>query len=894
MVDHHERLVASFVLSFTHAPSPHVSASFWILNHFKSDRAHARARPAFPPQFLFTVSTTHFFRTGTSCLFDRPNNFSSRTQLDLFLLVGASFPSLYCVVDEKGKRGARPDCLPAQRKGEMRTPCRSSLCVRALALVAVLGSLSWFSFPMNLSAVSTTTTTHVARPQPSSLVNTTATATTTTTRLPSTTDDRLVSPPLHAWQTHVRHHGAAALAQDTPAQRAVRRYIVAPYWCPDRAGNVLHNLWNSLAWAVLLNRTVLLQWVDSNPNGNTRDACAAVMPTRPALALWADWATRLDLHETDVYSIPLDVSRWRYDASLRVVWVPQIADVYHTDPTLYRNEWDHHPLAASQPGYRAYLQDIWRAAAIDDNDDSLPRQAAQLFRWGVPFLYGLFFRHVFVLPPSPLAESTISTSDSGVAIAVHSRHVAAGDDGSWVPEEVACLTEMLSKTTAATPCTVTLLSDRRASLRLLTEWVQTHAPHCRVGLPPDDGVDTTRVREHGPFAGAGFLYDLSRATTGPPLTALVGDLHRSSLALLYELAVYDKFSALPADSNVTIFDPSTVVLPVCALSRKAPSGYSYGPGTPLFVRNQAHFPPLETTQALNDYRTTLATQPVPRFVVVDLACPSQPNYQDFLAALVFAMLSERDLLWRPTLSNPADCRVKDWLSSWDEASSRHNLTLAQAVDFSDPTSPESQLVTVSPPSLETLTSTLLRGTLLRPNQGGGRRKMAEALYTYGPDFLFGMLLQEVFVEVLPRQQVPKLDPTAWTVGLDIRGTPPSEHLPRVCLDLALGNRTNGECQVVILGDAQTSAQSLQKQVEDNYNCSVVEVTDSQPGRAVAVTRQVRHGWISVGAKRDALSSRIRQRIEWERVQETWKLGRFPIEVPPFRDCRSAPSKEDAS
>jgi hypothetical protein len=745
-----------------------------------------------------------------------------------------------------------------------------------------LGSLSWLSWPADPSISMTTRVQRQA-------------SNTTIIHAHDVIDDES-PPPLQAWRLYVQQHGPAALAADSPAQRAARTYLVAPYWCPDRAGNVLHNLWNSLTWAVLLNRTALLTWVPGNPNGNSPADCAAVLPTRPdQIALWEDWQSVLDVNEVDVQSIPLQVSRWRYDASLRVVLVPQIPDVYHTTDTLSRNGWDDHPLAASQPAYRAYLQDIWRAAATNENDDddSLQRQAAQLFSWGVPFLYGLLFRHVFVLPA---AEDLRQADTHGTAIAVHSRHVAAGDDGSWVPEEMACLTKLLVESPLSAPCSVTLLSDRRASLRLLTDWVATHAPHCVVNVPPDEShtVDTTRVREHGPFAGAGFLHDLSRATAGPPLTALVGDPHRSSFRLLYELAVYDKFRALTTAPNVTL-DPSTVDLPVCVLARKTARGYTYGPGTPLFVRNQEHFPPLATTRVLDDYRATILTPAEPRFLVVDLVCPSQPNYSAFLAALIFAILSERTLLWRPTSTNPVDCQVQDWLPSWDETSSRYGLNLTHAVEFADPTSPQSQLVTLSPPSLEALTSTLLRGTYLRPNQGGGRRKMAEALYTYGPDFLFGMLLQEVFVEVLPRR-VPKLDPSAWTVGLDIRGTRLSDNtdnIPHACLDLVLGNRTTAECQMVILGDEQTSAQSLQKEIEEKYNCSFVEVKESQPERVLAVARLVRHGWITIGTEKDALSSRIRQRIEWERVQETWMLGRFPIEVSPFQDCPSDPFHQGA-
>jgi len=721
------------------------------------------------------------------------------------------------------------------------------------------------------------------------------------------------SPPLEVWFAYLRQHGTTALSSDTVDARSRRRYLIAPYWCPDRAGNVLHNLWNGVTWALLLNRTLMVQWDATNPNGNTREACKVVLPTHREIPIWDEWHDTLDIQQDDIQSIPLDPMRIHYDETLMSIMVPQIPDVYHNrlgkDDDLYRNGWNDHPLTPGKVLYREYLQSYWHK--------HVDRQhvAVQCLSYGIPFWYGLLLRHVFTLPA---ATRTVSDGPGAVlengttnttmkekwqqqqqqrphfSLALHSRHVAPADDGSLVPDEIGCLTRLLSdygilfndddddnnnNNHHTIPCTIYLLSDRRATISVLTEWIHRRAPTCRVHTTSHGGnhTDTTRVKEHGPFAGIGFLQDLSMATShGNDMTALVGDMHRSSFALLYELVIYDKFS-----KHDNIWNIEDVDIPLCSLPARTARGYSYGPDSPLFVRDPLHFPILGPLKVLYDYPKKQDT--FTSFAVVQARCPWDDDYNKFLAAVIFGLLTDRLLLWTPPARS--NCTLPPWLPPLNERTAQlYDLKLEDAVDMQQSEATKQRFVSLSNTTLDLFVHAFGKGDFLRPNQGGGRRKTAEDLYAYGPKFLFGTLFENVYDFQPPR--VPTLENSAWTIGVDARTDPTTEKL-KSCLSQTMLNRTTEECQVVLLlsHDHKLSRQ-LQQDIQTEYKCSVMAVpADSSPERTMAVAGQVRHGWIDASTQEvDAMASRIREYIEWKRIQARWNMGKFPVEVPPFVDC----------
>ena len=428
---------------------------------------------------------------------------------------------------------------------------------RSLTIGILLVTLSWFSMESS------------RRWRPSSSITLTLRTTEKSpTRLPTRDSDRPRTekepPPLQMWRKYIQQHGNTALQRDY--QSSDRRYLVAPYWCPDQPGHVLHNLWNSLAWAMLLNRTVLLRWDDTNSPGNTPEACRALLPTHPEIPLYKDWHARLDMNETDIFAIPLEAVRWQFDATLYAVTVPQIPQIFRQDSQkYYRNAWSDHPLSPDQPTYREYLFWVFR--------DNTERQAflVKLLAYGIQFLYGLFLRHVFVLPttvPMHISSGPQARNKSDMpsfSIALHSQHLVDSDDGSIVSDEVKCLKRLSSLSNLTLQdCTIYVLSGCRRTLSSLTDWIHQHAPACNVVTTRQDHVlHTTDTTKDDSVTGAEFIHELVMATSGTTPMALIGDSHQSSFALLHEMVIYDTFV------NRLGLDMEQVEVPVCGLRPKS-------------------------------------------------------------------------------------------------------------------------------------------------------------------------------------------------------------------------------------------------------------------------------------------------------------------------------------
>jgi len=403
-----------------------------------------------------------------------------------------------------------------------------------------------------------------------------------------------------------------------------RKFALVYYWCPDRAGNVLHNLWNSVTWSIITNRTILWKY---DPYWNTVEDCEVVLKRAPWIAGWEEWSKKLRLEEKDVMPVPIDVNRLQYDAHHRVVVFPQIPDLDSDNPRLYRNSWRDHPLISDS--FKYYINDMSRENRI---------AAGMLYYEGVDYLYGMLFREIFNLQVYRTALKIQKTKPLPLSIALHSRHPVVGDDGTYVQEEIDCLANLISayrqqrelrsslpsKRNATTDsssasstliadggCQVYLMSDRPRTIEILSRWLIGR--NCTpISVRHDNGT-SGKITEHGPWAGIGFLEDLEIAASAR--WAVVGDFHRSSFMLLVELIEYDRMVEAwrTGDSVEEQEDGETNEvedLRACTLREKPSSGYNYGPGTPTF-RHHTFQEPMAPVRIAEQYKTMHSVESLP-------------------------------------------------------------------------------------------------------------------------------------------------------------------------------------------------------------------------------------------------------------------------------------------
>jgi hypothetical protein len=288
----------------------------------------------------------------------------------------------------------------------------------------------------------------------------------------------------------------------------------------------------------------------------------------------------------------MEAAQWRYDLQHATVIYPQIADLQFGRTDIYRHSWSDHAMATHQ--FRRYI-------------DALPApyklRAVQLYQEGTDFLFGMLYRACFTLQPSlvrhDIGTRTTTTTTTTFSVALHSRHTVAADDGSFVKDEMACLRLLLSHHQRKT-CRVYLMSDRPATLELIAKELSKMPSNCTVVTTDKNrvnaGTTSSLSREHGPWAGVGFLQDLELAAAARH--GAVGDPHRSSFALLVKLMEYDRrMEALQWQHNDK---DSLPALETCHLPARSVKGYDYGPGTPTF-RHHSFLQPLEPVGLLQTF-----------------------------------------------------------------------------------------------------------------------------------------------------------------------------------------------------------------------------------------------------------------------------------------------------
>jgi hypothetical protein len=389
-----------------------------------------------------------------------------------------------------------------------------------------------------------------------------------------------------------------------------RKFAVAYYWCPHRAGNILHYFFNSVVWSIIHNRTVLWKFHRLHNESNTHEECEAVLKRAKWIPSFDEWKERLELPS------PVPVSnlanRSKEDLIHPIALFPQFPDgIFPTDEqkNLTRHGWADHPM--KRPDSIEYINSL--PSFMQETTDAL-------YTHGQEFLYGMLYSKLFTLQLSPTEKvlhrssfivnknEKTSTNDTDIyikslSIALHSRHTIAEDDGSYIRDEIKCLSKLLptptQQKTQHIPCSLYLMSDRERTIEQLTHWmiernnVEGTGPDCNIITANHHTGNLSQVRkEHGPWSGAGFFQDLH--IVGDAEHILIGDIHRSSTRLLLEVMEYRRRllqwrrNDIFATNKTGILDQAAESsnirrLVQCKLPvRSAHLGYDYGPGTPIF------------------------------------------------------------------------------------------------------------------------------------------------------------------------------------------------------------------------------------------------------------------------------------------------------------------------
>jgi hypothetical protein len=478
--------------------------------------------------------------------------------------------------------------------------------------------------------------------------NTTTATTTTPKNLPW--PDRAVEQYIAWHSAHVLRH---ELQSQAPQQMSSRHYAVAYYYCPERAGNLLHSLFISVTWAMLTNRTLLLAYDTDHTkehSKNTVEDCQAVLQRASWIPWYDDFIDLLHLSLTNsttktIQPIALDVSQITQESHYPMVTFPSIRDVQQHHTNYFRLEWRDDPMHKSPGGQ--YIKALGKYAKST---------AAQLYYHGTDYLLGMLFSYMFQFTPkvtdaaavtngleaAQANNNTINNNNNNTTwiFALHSRHTVVGDDGSFIQDEIRCLQQLLPLDPNKN-CVVYLISDRPQTVQLLTEWLQRHEGRC-TGISTLDSTSNSNaldpqlwVDEHGPHPGVGFLQDLYLAQHAR--SGLIGDTERSSFMLLQELVTYQRmredWKQQPLDSGeedgLFVYPRPDNPLVHCKLPGRYGKGYNYGPGTPTF-RAMHWRKKLSPIQVLQQYQQWHSSEVVlqqqlsgyeQRFAVSYLPCP---------------------------------------------------------------------------------------------------------------------------------------------------------------------------------------------------------------------------------------------------------------------------------
>ena len=158
-----------------------------------------------------------------------------------------------------------------------------------------------------------------------------------------------------------------------------RQYALIYYYCPHRAGNILHSMFNSVLWAILHNRTILWKYDTDFSNPNTVDDCQQTLQRAHWWPSWDEWAPQLNL--TEPIPMELDPSRIHEYRQHRIVVFPMIPDqMSRHEQFVHSVDWRDDPMHKRQ--HRQYIMAM---------DETAIRTAGRLYKYGVDYLLGTYY-----------------------------------------------------------------------------------------------------------------------------------------------------------------------------------------------------------------------------------------------------------------------------------------------------------------------------------------------------------------------------------------------------------------------------------------------------------------------------------------------------------------------
>lgn len=184
--------------------------------------------------------------------------------------------------------------------------------------------------------------------------------------------------PIHVLQRFIQQHSQATLqsewlSQELTASTNHRKFAVAYYWCPQRAGNILNSFLNTVVWSIIHNRTLFWMYLNTS---NQEPDCQAVLRRASWLPSYQEWRDKL--HLTEMVPVANSPITWETDQQHPVVLYPQIPDVLYHDKSISRNAWSDHPLNTKQ--YQNYIKQL---------PEEFQKTTTDLYEQGKEFLYGM-------------------------------------------------------------------------------------------------------------------------------------------------------------------------------------------------------------------------------------------------------------------------------------------------------------------------------------------------------------------------------------------------------------------------------------------------------------------------------------------------------------------------
>lgn len=657
-------------------------------------------------------------------------------------------------------------------------------------------------------------------------------------------DDDQIPPfwPNRVLHTYIHQHSSEVVDFSDPS----RRYALVSYWCPDRAGNILHNLFASVTWAIITNRTLLVHYEDtSNLNVRNKPNVTDDFAHCESILQRAAWIPIWDPSLGDPVPLEMDAKRLFLDEQIPIVRFPQIRDIDSKNPYIERIDWNEDPLF--RKAFREYLFAMSKEQQI---------VAGKLYHRGVDFLYGMLFRELFQIQ----AADTRTTDEDVFSVALHSRHIVAADDGSFINEEQACLDKMLPSDRR---CVVYLMSDREETLRRLAAWL--HARNCTTVVASHEENDASIIPEHGPFSGRGFFQDLSLASNARD--GVVGDVHRSSYMLLQELVSYDR--------EIDAWKRGLEALPnlqKCKLSNRDVKGYDYGPGTPRFVRRR-WLTELEPIQVFKEYRKkhSSASSGTDDAMILSFSCHSEryDEIREMMNGLLVAIATNRSIVWVPSDA----CRWIQFNCTVRDDSSPACLPFLGVQEWVPVANVSHTRIDRQEVGFDTLNETALldRGAIV---------ETTDRLFKYGLEFLYGMLFDGLF----RFNERPFLEKRPRTIPVVLHvGNVSSMSWAFDCLRAL---PTLSPCGIVVLGDISDVSGGHQLMEElRRRGCGIEETPSPDDWKQRLELASIADSTFM--SDESEFSRLVMERIELRRRTEAWAQGRVPPHFANFTWCRAA-------